>query len=370
MPWQLDKMAIPIKTLLAFRRAIFATKPAAAGGYFLLSDEKGRWPAFGGYAFDPFELDPEIPSGTYRIYFTSSQTSVIPLPSEEGRPSPDFEWQNPKAPVRRDQDEEASEAATQVAGSDDAEHAGESLLKAESKAAAKSDDVAFRRHRREVEQERFARDIADARLLLGQKMRHAGESAELLVVTRAQRTELEKATRMPMALSMEFIEAAKRSHTEYNSIIADLLKQNFELAKQVGELYKAQPAPPPPSLFAQIVSPEGLSLARLAAELLIGRGSGSDTVGTATEEVPNLKRLKKMRDEARAKLKRLQLAAKKEMEPDEEEARSEKRGTRSAKKQAGSDKVGTHSAHKPQANENRKTARKSTSQKNPTKPGR
>jgi len=365
-------MAIPIKTLLAFRRAIFATKPAAAGGYFLLSEEKGRWPSLGGYVFDPFELDPEIPSGTYRIYFTSSQTSGIPLPSEDGRLSPDFEWQNPKAPVGRDPDEEAIEAATQMAGSEGAELAGESLLKAESKAPAKSEDPAFRRHRREVEQERFARDIADARLLLGQKMRHAGESAELLVVTRAQRTELEKATRMPMALSMEFIEATKRSHTEYNSIIADLLKQNFELAKQVGELQKAQPAPPPPSLLAQIASPEGLSLARLLAELVTGRRGGSDTVGTATEEGPVLKRLRKKRDEVGAKLRRLQIAAKKGAEPvEEEEARSEKRGTRSAKKQAGSETMGTtKSAPKPQDKKNRKKAPKQTPQKSPRKPGR
>lgn len=363
-------MAIPIKTLLAFRRAIFATKPAAAGGYFLLSEEKGRWPSLGGYVFDPFELDPEIPSGTYRIYFTSSQTSGIPLPSEDGRPSPDFEWQNPKAPVGRDPDEEAIEAATQMAGWEGAELAVESFLKAESKAPAKSDDPAFRRHRREVEQERFARDIADNRLLLGQKMRHAGESAELLVVLRSYRTELEKATRMPMALSMEFIEATKRSHTEYNAMFADLINKNSELAKQLVELQKAQPAPPPPSLLAQIVSPEGLSLARLLAQVVTGRGEGSDTGGTATEEDPDLKRLRKKRDEARAKLKRLQLAAKKGAEPDDEEGRSEERGSRSAKKPAGSEKVGTHSAHKPQDKQNREKARKSTSQKNPTKPGR
>lgn len=369
MPWQLDKMAIPIKTLLAFRRAIFATKPAAAGGYFLLSDEKGRWPAVGGYAFDPFELDPEIPSGTYRIYFTGSQTSGVPLPSENGRPSPDFEWQNPKAPVGRNPDEEAIEAATRMAGSEGAELAVESLLNAESKAPAKSDDPAFRRYRREVEQERFARDIADNRLLLGQKMRHAGESAELLVILRSYRTELEKATRMPMALSMEFIEATKRSHTEYNAMFADLIKKNSELAKQVGELQKAQPAPPPPSLLAQIASPEGLSLARLLAELVTGKGGSSDTVGTATEEGPVLKRLKKKRDEARAKLKRLQLAAKNAAEPEQEEARSDKGATRSAKKQAGSEKVGTRSAQKPQDKKNRMKARKSTSQKNPTKPG-
>lgn len=299
-------MAIPIRNLVAFRRAIWTMKPKHAGAYFLLSEEAGRWPALGGYLFDPFELDPEIPSGTYRIYFTSTQTSGIPLPTEDGRPSPDVEWQNPKGPVSTESEESALEAAEQLAGSEDLpEQAGGTT---QQKVPVKTDDPAFRRHRREVEQERFARDIADSRLLLGQKMRHAGESAELLVVMRSYRTELEKATRLPMALSLEFMEAAKRSHAEYNAMFGDILKKNGELAKQLAELQKAQPPPAAPSLLAQIASPEGLSIAKFIAEIVTGRGGDADTVA-ATDEDPELKRLRKKRDEARAKLKRLQRTA-------------------------------------------------------------
>ena len=328
-------MAIPIRNLVAFRRAVWTAKPKHAGAYFLLSEEAGRWPALGGYLFDPFELDPEIPSGTYRIYFTSTQTSGIPLPTEDGRPSPDVEWLNPKATVSTETEESALDAAEQLAGSEDLPEPASGTT-TQQKAPVKTDDPAFRRHRREVEQERFARDIADSRLLLGQKMRHAGESAELLVVMRSYRTELEKATRLPMALSLEFMEAAKRSHAEYNAMFGDLLKKNGELAKQLAELQKAQPPPAAPSLLAQIASPEGLSIAKFIAEIVTGRGGDSDTVPAADED-PELKRLRMKRDEARAKLKRLQRTAGKRAKEDKKDTGSagKPKPTKKVKKQKG-----------------------------------
>lgn len=330
----------------------------------------GRWPKFGGWVFDPFEIDAELPSGTYRLYFVSSQTSGIPLPTEHGRPSPDIEWQNPKAPVSLDDEEAALDAAEQMASSEDLPELARDTQKPELRAApAKGEDLALRRHRREVEQERFARDIADSRLLLGQKMRHAGESAELLVVMRSYRTELEKATRMPMAIAMEFLEAAKRSHTEYNAMFGDMLKKNGELAKLVAELQKATPAPPPPSFLAQIASPEGLSLARFLAEVVTGRGGDDSDTVMATEEDPDLKRLRKKRDEARAKLKRLQSATKKGAES-KGEPESGKGGKAKRKKEPLVKKARAEARSKAKPNEKQSRAKTRTvegEQKTPPK---
>lgn len=317
-------MAISVRNLVTFRRAIYSAKPPHAGAYFLLSDTAGRWPALGGYPFDPFELDPEIPTGTYRMYFTSTQSSGIPLPTEDGRNSPDVSWINPKEPASDEAGEAALEAAAQADAADPEPASGASGL-AELKGASRTDDPALRRHRREVEQERFARDIADSRLLLGQKMRHAGESAELMVVLRSYRSELEKTARMPIALATEYMEATKRSHADYSAALGEMVKSNGELAKKLSEAQKAQPAAPAPSLLAQIVSPEGLSLAKLLAELITGREGDSDTV-TATEEDAGLQRLRKKRDEAKAKLKRLQ-ALSKEKNPSKQATGKKKSGS-------------------------------------------
>jgi hypothetical protein len=360
-------MAQTIRTLVSFRRVINETKPRHAGAYFLNSEDQGRWPRLGGYTFDPFEVDPELPSGTYRLYYLSSQTSGLPLPTPDGRPSPDIEWHNPKVPASAEGDDDLGGETSE--GTALAEELGalatEGQPKQESKTLAKTDDPALRRHRREVEQERFARDIADSRLLLGQKMRHAGESAELLVVMRAYRTELEKATRLPMSLSMEYLEATKRSHNEYAGMFADFMKKNAELANRVMELQKNLPPAPQPSLLRQLASPEGLAFAKFIAEQITGKEGDADTV-VATEEDDEIKKLRAKRDQARAKLRRLQAAAKKQAGTSKKEPAKPKNSgasTKPARRSAG--KV-TNSESKP--GDRGGSPPKSSKKKKPSKP--
>lgn len=297
-------------------------KPVHAGAYFLTGGVEGRWPRLGGYTLDPFELDSELPSDTYRIYFTSTATSGMPLPTSDGRPSPAIEWTNPKTPARSaEEDEESQEEDTEALSELAPEAAPQKPV---ARVEVKTDDPAYRRHRREVEQERFARDIAENRLLLGSRMRHAGESAELLVVMKAYRAEMEKMARMPISLSLEYSEAARRSHAEYQAVNADLVKELKELRKQ-------QPAAAAPSLLQSIVSPEGLGLVKVLAEVFLGKADDDDTV-TATAEDPALQKLRKKRDEARAKLRRLQAAAGKAATSSSTVAKSETATTEPSKK--------------------------------------
>ena len=299
-------MAI-LNSVAGLRKAILGPRPLDATAYMLQGNEH-QSPSYGGHELDPFDYDPDLPSGDYHVFYLNSPSSTIPLPFRNNHSSPVIRWVNLRHPAEPQSENEANQEGF---GDDKllSDVGGNSATKPTTKTSP-ADDLQSKKFQREVESERFARDIAENRLLIGAKMRHAGEAVEMAVVNRAQRHELMQLSQFPTMMAQDINEERHQTHETLMKIRQHYEERELQFAERIRAL-ESDRGSAPQSPWALLFSPAGIGLVKSLVDVVRGK-SDPDTESTATMD-PNVMLLQIARDAKKAEVAKLkkQVAASK-----------------------------------------------------------